>query len=108
MFYIGEGETVYFELLDCYKENKKNGIKTGVFCKNGSEYECECIIHWGENAEDMAATMFSALRDFDKSGVDEILCEMPEEHGIGSGVRNRIYKSAGFDIRWNVTYADLT
>ena len=23
MFYIGEGETVYFELLDCYKENKK-------------------------------------------------------------------------------------
>ena len=80
-------------------ENRKNGIKTGVFCKDGSEYECECIIHWGENAEDMAAKMFSALRDFDKSGVDEILCGMPEENGIGAGVRNRIYKSAGFDIR---------
>ncbi|EFC94809.1 radical SAM domain protein, partial [Hungatella hathewayi DSM 13479] len=25
MFYIGEGETVYFELMDCYKENKKKG-----------------------------------------------------------------------------------
>ena len=25
MFYIGEGETVYNELLDTYKENKKNG-----------------------------------------------------------------------------------
>lgn len=25
MFYIGEGETVYFELMDCYKENKKQG-----------------------------------------------------------------------------------
>lgn len=25
MFYIGEGETVYSELLDAYKENKKNG-----------------------------------------------------------------------------------
>ena len=25
MFYIGEGETVYDELLDTYKENKKNG-----------------------------------------------------------------------------------
>lgn len=24
MFYIGEGETVYFELMDLYKENKKN------------------------------------------------------------------------------------
>lgn len=25
LFYIGEGETVYFELMDRYKENKKNG-----------------------------------------------------------------------------------
>ena len=25
MFYIGEGETIYFELMDCYKENKKKG-----------------------------------------------------------------------------------
>lgn len=25
LFYIGEGETVYFELMDLYKENKKNG-----------------------------------------------------------------------------------
>ena len=25
MFYIGKGETVYFELMDCYKENKKKG-----------------------------------------------------------------------------------
>ncbi len=25
LFYIGEGETVYYELLDLYKQNKKNG-----------------------------------------------------------------------------------
>ena len=25
IFYIGEGETVYYELMDCYKEWKKNG-----------------------------------------------------------------------------------
>lgn len=25
LFYIGEGETIYFELLDAYKENQKNG-----------------------------------------------------------------------------------
>lgn len=80
-------------------ENSAKGIKTGVFCVDGNEYECKYIIHWGKNAEEMAANMFSALRDFDKLGVDEILCEMPEKCGIGSGVRNRIYKSAGFDIR---------
>jgi len=27
MFYIGEGETVYFDLMDRYKENKKKGRK---------------------------------------------------------------------------------
>lgn len=81
------------------EENAHKNIKTGVFCKTGNEYNCKYIIHWGENAEDMAANMFSALRDFDKAGVDEILCEMPEKIGIGIGVRNRIYKSAGFDIR---------
>lgn len=81
------------------EKNRADGIKTGVFCRTDSVYDCELIIHWGTTAEEMAASMFSALRDFDKYGVDEILCELPEEHGIGSGVRNRIYKSAGFDIR---------
>ena len=80
-------------------ENLKNGVKTGVFCKNDSDYGCECTIKWGETAEDMANILFAALRNFDRMGVAEILCEMPEEGGMGMGVRNRIYKSAGFDIR---------
>ncbi len=81
------------------KENKEKGIKTGIFCKTTSSYDCDCIINWGENASEMASVLFSALRDFDRRGAEEILCEMPETAGLGMGVRNRIYKSAGFDIR---------
>ena len=33
LFYIGEGETVYFELIDKYKENKKNKGKRNDFLK---------------------------------------------------------------------------
>lgn len=39
MFYIGEGETVYFELLDCYKENKKNGGSRRDFLEKAAQIE---------------------------------------------------------------------
>ena len=39
MFYIGEGETVYFELLDCYKENKKNGGNRRDFLEKAAQIE---------------------------------------------------------------------
>ena len=39
MFYIGEGETVYFELLDCYKENKKNRRKRRDFLEKAAQIE---------------------------------------------------------------------
>ena len=39
IFYIGEGETVYFELLDCYKENKKNGGNRRDFLEKAAQIE---------------------------------------------------------------------
>ena len=31
MFYIGEGETVYFDLLDAYKKSRRTGIPDRSF-----------------------------------------------------------------------------
>ena len=39
MFYIGEGETVYDQLLDIYKENKKNGGSRWDYLANAAEVE---------------------------------------------------------------------
>lgn len=39
MFYIGEGETVYFDLMDRYKENKKNGGSRRDFLEMAAEIE---------------------------------------------------------------------
>lgn len=39
IFYIGEGETVYFELMDKYKENKKNGGSRRDFLEMAAEIE---------------------------------------------------------------------
>lgn len=39
LFYIGEGETVYFDLLDAYKENKKRGGTRLQFLEMAAEIE---------------------------------------------------------------------
>lgn len=39
MFYIGEGETVYFELMDRYKENKKKGGSRREFLETAAEID---------------------------------------------------------------------
>ena len=39
MFYIGEGQTVYFELMDRYKENKKQGRSRREFLEQAAEIE---------------------------------------------------------------------
>ena len=40
MFYIGEGETQYDELLDIYKENKKNGGSRKEFLEKAAHLSC--------------------------------------------------------------------
>lgn len=37
LFYIGEGETVYFDLMDAYKENKANGGSRKDFLKKAAQ-----------------------------------------------------------------------
>ena len=37
LFYIGEGETVYFDLMDAYKENKANGGSREDFLKKAAQ-----------------------------------------------------------------------
>lgn len=39
LFYIGEGETVYDQLLDTYKENKKNGGSRKDYLKKAAQIE---------------------------------------------------------------------
>lgn len=39
LFYIGEGETVYRDLLDVYKESRKNGDSRREFLKKAAAIE---------------------------------------------------------------------
>lgn len=100
--YAPEAQVIVFEngaegKINEYIEKNK-GKKLAVYCRNGGKYACESIKYWGEDAADMAKRLFADLREFDESGTEIILCEAPEMSQLGQSVRNRLYKSAGYNI----------
>ena len=101
--YAPKAHVTVFERRELIKEEieklRCENKKIGVFCHDDSKFDGDSIIRWGKTAKDMARLMFWALREFDSQGMDVVLCEMPEKGGLGSGIRNRLYKSAGYDIR---------
>ena len=74
------------------------GKKVGLFKREGSTVSAEIEIVW-KDTEDLARRLFYSLRRFDELGAETVLCQLPDKSGMWQGVYNRLYKSAGFDIR---------
>lgn len=73
--------------------------KTGVLSYGEAEYKnADLIINAGNNMEEYAHNLFSALRTFDKKGITLIYAEFYIEEGMGVAVRNRLYKAANHNI----------
>lgn len=95
------------EVVEGSKENVRNYIKArlkiyknaGVMTYRGGDYEdAVCVLSGGDTMQQYAAKLFYNLRVFDEYKVDKIFAEFAEENGIGTAVRNRLYKSAGNNI----------
>lgn len=78
---------------------RKEGKKVGLFKSENLKLSADIDISWGKDTKDLAKRLFCSLRQFDELGADVVLCELPEKKGMWQGVYNRLYKSAGFDIR---------
>lgn len=71
----------------------------GVLTYKGGEYKAsKAVINAGNNMTEYAKNLFWALRRFDEYGVTTVYAEFECEEGIGEAVKNRIYKSAGFNV----------
>lgn len=57
------------------------------------------LIYDNDDPESAAHNFFAQLRAFDKSGVDVIIAAALKEDGVGLAVMNRMFKSAGYNIR---------
>jgi L-threonylcarbamoyladenylate synthase len=54
------------------------------------------VYEWGdlEDQERLARRLFAGLRELDAAGATVILCPMPEDHGLGVAIRDRLLKAA--------------
>lgn len=87
IIYTGEPEKVRLAIAAEKMERVEFGQKVGV------------LMFDSDKPEEAAQRFFSQLRAFDKSGVDVILAAALKEDGIGLAVMNRMFKSAGYNIR---------
>lgn len=83
-----------------YIENQlKINTNCGVMTYRGGDYsDAVCVLSAGNDMNDYASKLFYNLRVFDEYKVDRVYAEFTEEGGIGTAVRNRLYKSAGNNI----------
>ena len=52
-----------------------------------------------EDEKEAAREFFAKLREYDKEGMDLILAAALDEQGVGFSVMNRMFKSAGYNIK---------
>ena len=78
---------------------REKGKKVGLFKSETLNLSADIDISWGKDTKDLAKCLFYSLRRFDELGADVVLCQLPEKNGMWQGVYNRLYKSAGFDVR---------
>jgi len=85
--FVGEADKVRLAIAAEKMERVSFGQKVGVLMFDSNE------------PEKAAHDFFAELRAFDKSGVDVIFAAALAEDGVGLAVMNRMFKSAGYNIR---------
>lgn len=89
------------------KEDRKRYIDTNVdFSKNvgimsymNNEYpNCKKVICAGNSMDEYGHNLFFNLRAFDEFNIETVYAEFEDTDGLGIAVKNRLFKSAGYNI----------
>lgn len=86
------------KIKELVAKDRENGIKTGVLMASRNDFDNDLYIFEGNNNGEFAAVLFSALREFDKNGIEKAYVQMCMKDEMELAVKNRIYKSAGHKI----------
>lgn len=83
-----------------YINSQLNTLKNaGVMTYGGTDFpKAKCVLSAGNTMDEYGHSLFFNLRSFDENGVDTVFAEFEIEEGIGEAVKNRLYKSAGYNI----------
>lgn len=100
--YSGSLENVRAAIDAQVKMALAQGILPGVMTVDelGEDFEGAVIINMGSlrEPEVAAASLFSALREFDRKGAKEVYAVAFDTEGIGMAIMNRLIKAAGHRV----------
>lgn len=85
-------QAVQKKINELIEEN--TGKVIGVLTMYGAVYDKAVMLSAGGSNKEYARNLFSALREFDKLGVQIVYAEFCERDGYGLAVKNRLYKAA--------------
>lgn len=100
--YIAEGdelEEIIQKVNYAKKKFEEEGKLVGIMATDQTiPWYAGSVINVGNRhePEEIAARLFTALRDFDEMGVDVVLAEAVSGHTIEVAIMNRLMKSAGY------------
>ena len=70
------------------------GRRCGVLTMSDNAYDSAVIIHGGMTNREYARSLFAALREFDRLGIEIVFAEFESRDGYGLAIKNRLYKAA--------------
>ncbi|GAB3789364.1 L-threonylcarbamoyladenylate synthase [Virgibacillus kimchii] len=84
------------QIQEIINREKSNDKKVGVMATSGTakELHADQVFDLGARPEEIAASLYEALRAFKEGETDLILCEALPEKGIGQAIMNRLKKAA--------------
>lgn len=79
---------------------KNAGKHIGVILKEktSAEISADFILYAGKTSDEYASNLFALLRECDKKNADIVFAEIDSSDGIGTAVKNRIYKASANNI----------
>lgn len=99
VIFEGTKEDVISAINERSSKEKKEGKKTGVIAtsESAASYLADSVKVIGsrENEEEVAASLYRILREFDDEDVEIISSECFSDSGLGAAIMNRLLKAAG-------------
>ena len=91
----GTKQNRYEYICKCLKDK----LDCAVLTYGGGIYpDAQFVVDAGDNMKDYAKTLFYNLRLFDDKKIKTVYAEFDDDSGIGYAVKNRLFKSAGFNV----------
>lgn len=98
----GEVMAIVARINDLVKVYEGKNIKVGILATDETKhlYPERITVSLGSriSPETIAANLFKAFRDYDKTGIQTIFAEAIDNSGIGLAIMNRMNKAAGYNI----------